>query len=112
MKMPLYEFVCDRCHKEYDELAPFDKTGKYPGVKCPACGSKKKEKQMSLPATVYSGGPNETFTHKAGRLMERAKGERRAAEAASHMGADPHKHIDDTHLGEGLHHPFPIKGEE
>lgn len=110
--MALYEFCCKKCKKEYDELSKFDETGEYPDIKCPSCGSVKKEKLVSLPATVYSTGVNETFTHKAGRTMERAKGERRAAEAASHMGADPHMHIDDTHLGEGIHNPFPVKTNE
>jgi putative FmdB family regulatory protein len=116
--MPVYEFECKKCKAEYSELSPYDPSGKYPDVECPKCGSKKKEKLVSLPATVYSQGVNETFTHKAGRLMERAKGERRAAEAASHMGGDPYNDptvgpvVDDFANGgldEGIHHPFPLK---
>lgn len=116
--MPLYEFQCKnpKCKSAFSELSKYDPSGEYPDVVCPKCGSKKKGKLVSLPATVYSSGVNETFTHKAGRLMEKAKGERRAAEGASHMGADPYNDptvgavVDDVASGmdEGIHNPFPI----
>ena len=119
--MPIYEFQCKKCNKEDEELSSFDVSGKYPDIKCPSCGSIKKDKLVSVPATVYSGGGNETFTHKAGRLMEKAKGERRMAEQFSHMGADPFNDrtvgpvVDDLAGGgmdEGIHHPFPLPGVE
>jgi putative FmdB family regulatory protein len=42
--MPIYDFYCKKCESVYDELVVYDATGKYKGVKCPQCGSKKKEK--------------------------------------------------------------------
>jgi putative FmdB family regulatory protein len=45
--MPIYEFKCKKCENKYDLLCKYDKTEKYPKVKCPECGSKKKEKLIS-----------------------------------------------------------------
>lgn len=45
--MPLFEFQCKKCQKEYDEFARHDTTGEYPGVKCPFCASEEKLKLIS-----------------------------------------------------------------
>jgi len=48
--MPLFEYVCDKCGKEFEELvrSPDEK------VCCPSCKSSKVEKKMSV------------FAHKSG----------------------------------------------
>lgn len=49
--MPIYEFVCRKCNNDFEELV-FSQSEK---VACPACGSKKVERQMSVFA-FSSGG--------------------------------------------------------
>lgn len=100
--MPQYEFSCKKCDCVYVELASWDKTGKYPGVKCPKCSSKRKKKLMPSSIGVSFTNPvgtskMDSFEYAAGYNMEKAKGERRAAEAASHMGNTPdiYNQIDD-----------------
>jgi len=88
--MPLYEFQCKKCEKRYSELTAYDATGRYAGAACPECGSKRKTKLVSMCHAKFSN-PKESskwdsFSYRAGYLMEGAKDERRAAEAASHMG--------------------------
>ena len=92
VKMPIYEFACKKCDAEYDELCSYDKSGKYSKVKCPECGSKKKEKLMTSRFTSSCGGKpkgtskEDSFSYMAGHNMEGAKGLRRHAEENSHMG--------------------------
>jgi putative FmdB family regulatory protein len=43
--MPMYEYTCKECGKEYEELVSLDSQEKPP---CPACNSTKVEKKMSL----------------------------------------------------------------
>ena len=101
--MPLYAFECNKCTKRFKALSPFDPKGKYSKVKCPECGSKKKTKLLSM--FSISGGDTKMFNfgYRAGKNMEKAKAERRAAEAASHLGSTPISNLDDTSLGEGIH---------
>ena len=92
--MPLYEFKCDKCDVVYEELTSYDKTEKYKGVECPDCGSKSKIKLVSS-CGISFGNPKESSkwdsrSYRAGHNHERAKGERRHAEAASHMGTNPY----------------------
>jgi DNA-directed RNA polymerase subunit RPC12/RpoP len=101
--LPLYEFTCLNCKKNYDELSSYDPKGKYPKVSCPECKSKKKLKKTSIVTLVGTQSRRDLFSNKAGRLMDKAKGERRAAEAASHMGTSPYRSIDDTPLDMGIH---------
>ncbi|RTK93297.1 MAG: zinc ribbon domain-containing protein [Neisseriaceae bacterium] len=101
--MPKYDFECKKCKCTYEELAPFDKTGKYPDVTCPECGSKSKEKVMSSCAYTFanpvgtdkwtseSQGHDYRFKHNLPKVIK----ERRDAEIASKMGKQPYKHIDD-----------------
>lgn len=105
--MPVYEFSCVSCNHEFEEFTPYDESGTYPNVACPKCGSKKKEKLFPSKMTIV--GPTsskmDNFNYRAGFNLEKAKGERRAAEAASHMGADPFNGgSNDFDLGEGMHH--------
>lgn len=103
--MPFYEFECKKCQHGYSELCNYDETGKYKGVKCPECGSKSKTKLISQVAAPQFSNPRGTskedsFSYKAGFNMEKAKDERRAAEAASHMGKDGgYTPIDDISSG-------------
>lgn len=111
--MPLYEFKCNDCSHEWEELAKFDSTGKYPQVHCPECESKNKEQMMGL---ISIGGPTAAkmgnFNYRAGFNMNKAQGERRAAEAASHMGSTPYvdTSVKDFNMGEGVHDPETRSG--
>jgi len=106
--MPMYEFRCEKCSEEYVDLTSYDESGKYPNTKCPKCGSKKKEKLIPSSITIMNtSSTNNIFDIKAGRLMDKAKDERRQAEAASHMGASPFgfNESSDFDMGEGIHDP-------
>lgn len=88
--MPIYEFRCKKCENKYDLLCSYDKTEKYPKVKCPECGSKSKEKLVSMFSATF-GNPvgtskEDSFSYMAGHNMEKAKGLRRHAEEHTHMG--------------------------
>ncbi|MCA9046000.1 MAG: zinc ribbon domain-containing protein [Planctomycetaceae bacterium] len=49
--MPIFEFHCENCHNEFEELVrPSDKPV------CPRCESKKLTKLMSAPAGHVSSG--------------------------------------------------------
>jgi len=92
--VPIYEFECKKCDVVYEELTSYDKTEKYKGVECPDCGSKSKRKLVSS-CGISFGNPKESSkwdsrSYRAGHNHERAKGERRHAEAASHMGTNPY----------------------
>lgn len=92
--MPMYEFKCDKCKVVYSEITNYDETGKYKGVKCPDCGSKKKTKLFSV-CNVKFSNPRESskwdnFSYRAGKTMEEAQECRRNAQAASHVGPDPY----------------------
>ena len=51
--MPMYAFVCAKCHHEFDELVPMGKL-----APCPKCGSVHVEKQITAPAAVGSSTSN------------------------------------------------------
>jgi len=105
--MPNYDFKCLRCKQIYEELAPYDKTGKYPKIKCPECGSLRKKLLVTCPAFNFtnpigtdrwnsdSTGHDYRFKHKQPQVaVERAEAERK-----SHMGANPYNPIDDVSSG-------------
>jgi putative FmdB family regulatory protein len=101
--LPLYEFKCRKCFKVYEELTSCDSTGKYKTVKCPDCGSKSKEKLLSVCGFMFSNpegtdrwnsetsGHDYRFHHNLPRVIE----ERRNAEEKSHMGTDVYNPIND-----------------
>jgi putative FmdB family regulatory protein len=103
--MPVYNFNCNACSKGYEEYTrSYDPTEAYPEVKCPKCGSTDKKKTPSLPAPAIFAQKEGTskmdnFVYRAGANLDRAQGERRAAEAASHMGQTPYNSIDDISSG-------------
>lgn len=43
--MPLYEFECGNCRKEFELLVP---SAKWKGAVCPHCGSNKLSKKLSV----------------------------------------------------------------
>lgn len=104
--MPLYTFLCKKCNNEYDELCSYDSKGKYKGVKCPACKSSKKEKQVTTFGVSFVNpigtSKMDNFEYQAGWRLDRAKDERRAAEAKSHVGSSPYNNIDDINSGENF----------
>lgn len=106
--MPIYEFKCDKCDVVYEELTSYDKTEKYDGISCPDCGSKSKIKLLSGYGVSF-GNPKDTSkwdsrSYRAGHNHERAKGERRHAEANSHMGTNPYGKSGDNLNNSGSEH--------
>lgn len=59
--MPIYDFICQNCHKQFDELVPFN--WKESDVKCPICNSKELELAVSLVGAFQSGGKTEMLNH-------------------------------------------------
>jgi putative FmdB family regulatory protein len=53
--MPIYEYVCAKCHHEFEALVPRP-TAKAP---CPECGGKKVTKKMSAPAGFSMGAASD-----------------------------------------------------
>ncbi len=52
--MPLYEFVCDKCEKDFELLV---RSVNWEGAAaCPHCGSKKLSKKLSVFASQVAGG--------------------------------------------------------
>lgn len=71
-----------------------------------ACVNKKCKEYMKPPQVIENCGTHDTFSYRAGANMSKAQGERRAAEAASHMGTDPFGMTNsDFNLGEGIFDP-------
>lgn len=54
--MPIYEYVCDKCHAEFEELVFGNDT-----PACPACGVTKTRKLMSRPCRRQ--GRAQGYTH-------------------------------------------------
>ena len=50
--MPIYEFVCQACRHEFEQIVPFSAT-KLPN--CPACHSEQVQRQLSRPAIHFKG---------------------------------------------------------
>jgi putative FmdB family regulatory protein len=50
--MPIYEFVCESCGHEFEQILAFSAT-KMPN--CPACQSEQVHRQMSRPAIHFKG---------------------------------------------------------
>lgn len=109
--MPYYNFECKKCETNWEEMASYDPKSIYPTVKCPKCGHKKKDK---LCTGFGIGGPTsskmDNFNYRAGFNMEKAKTERRNAEAIV-GNASPYKDMSsDFNLGEGIHDPETRSG--
>ena len=52
--MPVYEYVCDQCEKDFEELV----RGNAEPKKCPSCGSSSIRRKLSVPASVHAAGPS------------------------------------------------------
>jgi putative FmdB family regulatory protein len=55
--MPIYEYACTSCEKQFEELIV--RRSDEANVKCPACGGRQVARQMSRPAATRaapSGG--------------------------------------------------------
>lgn len=53
--MPLYEFKCESCEVQFEELVSFERSET--GVDCTSCGSQKTHKVLSVfSASVSPGG--------------------------------------------------------
>jgi putative FmdB family regulatory protein len=51
--MPIYEYACQACGHEFEEM---QKISDPPIRKCPVCGKRKVEKQLSLGSFQLKGG--------------------------------------------------------
>jgi putative FmdB family regulatory protein len=106
--MPVYEFKCLKCENSYEELTPYDETGKYKKIKCSECGSRRKERLMSSTAFTFTNpegtgrwnsetsGHDYRFKHNQPKMAK----DRAEAERLSHMGSQPYNPIDDISSGE------------
>jgi putative FmdB family regulatory protein len=54
--MPIYEFSCEKCGKESEILV---RSKDWKGTKCPACGSTKLTKKLSVFASSAGGEASE-----------------------------------------------------
>lgn len=50
--MPLYEYACKKCNREFELLIRGSET-----PECPDCGSQRLVKQLSVPAAHMAAGP-------------------------------------------------------
>lgn len=103
--MPVYDWECQDCGNEYDELSRYDETGEYPGVICPKCKSAKKIKLISRPAEAVFLQPegtskwNRSHDLRYYKKLEKDRQNRELAEKTSHMGEKPYNDIDDISSG-------------
>ena len=108
--MAIYDFQCKQCNEVYEELVTYDETGKYTGVRCPKCKSKKKVKLMNACACNFTNpvgtdrwnsesyGHDYRFKHN----IPKVQAERANAENKSHMGNAPYNSIDDISSGKNF----------
>ncbi len=98
--MPSYSFSCVKCGHIFDELCLWEEIAK---TQCQKCKSKKLNRIFGAPNIVFADPRGtskfDNFGYRAGYNMEKAKNDRRTAENASHMGADPYQKIDDLNIG-------------
>jgi len=105
--MAFYEFECKKCGAFYEELVPYDETGKYKSVKCPNCKSKSKNKLVSSGNFNFSnpvGTDRWTSTgqghdYRFRYVQPKLKENREMAEKLSHVGKTPYRNIDDISHG-------------
>jgi len=103
----MYDFSCRKCGEVYEEFVTYDETGKYPTVKCPECGSKRKVKLVNACSYNFtnpvgtdrwnsdSHGHDYRFKHN----LPNVKAQRENASKKSHMGDQPYTAIDDVNSG-------------
>jgi len=54
--MPMYEFECDDCGKEFETLVR--RESDIPAISCPACAGGRVTKMLSVPSAKVSAGPS------------------------------------------------------
>ena len=114
--MAIYEFECKKCHYHYDVSSLMsEKEASVKKAKCGKCGSKSKQEvihganfNFTNPVGTDrwnsdSGGHGYRFNHNLPKVIE----ERKNAEIASHMGADPYGQAgmlyNDIEMDTGIH---------
>jgi putative FmdB family regulatory protein len=105
--MAFYEFECKKCGAYYEELTSFDETGKYKGVKCPACNSSRKTKLVSMGNFNFSNpvgtdrwtSDGQGHDYRFRYVQPKLKKDRETAEKLSHVGKNPYRNIDDISHG-------------
>lgn len=108
--MPNYDFKCKKCEHVFSDFAKHDPKQKYKDVKCPKCGSSKKELLVGAPSYKFnqpvgtdkwtSDGTGHDYRYKY--VLPSIKKQREIAEKTSHVGANPYKEIDDISSGENF----------
>jgi putative FmdB family regulatory protein len=99
--MPIYVFYCPTCQYSFEEICPIKSKD---NVVCSKC-NKKPDTCPTAPSAIVFANPKGTsrednFDYVARYNMERAKGERRAAEANNKSGHQ-YNEIDDMPDFEG-----------
>lgn len=61
--MPIYEFVCENCQKEFEDIIDYNKIV---DVRCPECGSEVKKKISRSTFHLKGGGWSDTGYQKIG----------------------------------------------
>lgn len=56
--MPIFEFVCEVCGNDFEELVFSSSTG---SVRCPACESQQVKKKLSTFATKAASGKSTSY---------------------------------------------------
>ena len=64
--MPMYDFYCPNCQKEFEELV----RPQQENAVCPHCGNNKTERKMSIPSPLKTGA----FPFKPGPVRPISKG--------------------------------------
>lgn len=112
--MPIYQFECKKCKKNYEDLVAYDPTEKYKTVKCPECNSGSKIKLATSSFAFNFTNPVGTDRWNNGSTghdyrfktnLPKVIKQRKDAEVASHMGTDPYKDTSekDIKLDTGIH---------
>lgn len=110
--MPFYDFECKGCKHRYEAFAK--KAGKYTGIQCPECKSKKKTHLLSVPGYAFTNpiGTDRWTSDRGGHGYRfdfnkpAVKAQREIATQMSHMGADPYgagQFDKDLELDVGIH---------
>lgn len=101
--MPIYNFSCNSCQKEFECLTKYDETGVYSSVKCEFCGSQEKTKLV----TACNYNFKEVFgtdkwcddynghQYRYDYNKEYVVKQREFAEKNSHVGPKPYNTIND-----------------
>ena len=53
--MPIYEYQCDACDKEFEELV---RSADHASIKCPKCGGRKVKRRLSVFAARQAESPS------------------------------------------------------